>query len=78
MTLRISRDSGNSYGPVVVHDAERDSLLPIAPEHWPVCTCRWCTRYPGSAYLHHGLARLMVDFAMEDAGVPEKLWEGGS
>ncbi|TMU94135.1 hypothetical protein FGK60_33175 [Streptomyces sp. DASNCL29] len=78
MTIRVSRDSGKTYGPVRVHDAEKDNLLPIVPRGWPVCACCLCTARPGSAMERHALARIVVDVAMENAGVPAKLYEGGS
>ncbi|RSS38683.1 hypothetical protein EF902_29630 [Streptomyces sp. WAC05858] len=78
MTLRVSRDGGKTYGPVRVHDAEKDNLLPSVPRRWPVCACGPCTARPGPAMKRGALARIAVDVAMDIAGVPAKLYEGGS
>ncbi|GHJ28769.1 hypothetical protein TPA0910_32020 [Streptomyces hygroscopicus subsp. sporocinereus] len=39
MTMRVSRDGGKTYGPVVVYDSVRDNLPPLMDSGWPPCTC---------------------------------------
>lgn len=43
MTLRVSRDSGRTWGPErAVFPAE--GLPPLITTEWPPCQCRRCTR----------------------------------
>ncbi|MGP3940466.1 hypothetical protein [Streptomyces sp. 6N106] len=75
MTVRVSRDGGRTFGPVVVHDRVEDNLLPLMSSKWPPCQCRRCQANTWWSQTRHGLARLLVDITAESAGVPEKLWD---
>ncbi|GGU73351.1 hypothetical protein GCM10010260_01290 [Streptomyces filipinensis] len=41
MTIRVSRDSGKTWGPETVVFA-RDDLPPLITTEWPPCQCRRC------------------------------------
>ncbi|QDY77964.1 hypothetical protein FQU76_17260 [Streptomyces qinzhouensis] len=42
MTLRVSRDSGRTWGPVTVVQATDAHELPPEPLRFPPCRCRLC------------------------------------
>ncbi|MFJ4584399.1 hypothetical protein [Streptomyces echinatus] len=41
MTIRVSRDSGKTWGPETVVRATED-LPPLITGEWPPCQCRRC------------------------------------
>lgn len=42
MTLKVSRDSGRTWGPVTVVQVEADGPIPVAVGKFPPCTCSRC------------------------------------
>lgn len=42
MTLRVSRDSGRTWGPPTEVRVGDDPLLPDGPGRFPPCACRRC------------------------------------
>ncbi|AZK95388.1 hypothetical protein B7R87_17145 [Streptomyces tsukubensis] len=42
MTLRVSRDSGRSWGPVTVVHVSEGTEPPLEPMRFPPCCCRLC------------------------------------
>jgi hypothetical protein len=42
MTLRVSRDSGQTWGPLTEVRVGDDSVLPDKPGSFPPCACRRC------------------------------------
>ncbi|QDD62466.1 hypothetical protein FE156_23250 [Streptomyces albidoflavus] len=43
MTLKVSRDSGRTWGPVTVVQVEADDPVPVVTGKFPPCTCSRCT-----------------------------------
>lgn len=46
MTLRVSRDSGRSWGPRTDVRAGKDRVAPIGSGAFPPCMCPRCTACP--------------------------------
>ncbi|GEB61896.1 hypothetical protein GCM10017674_72800 [Streptomyces gardneri] len=42
MTLRVSRDSGRTWGPLIEVRVGNDPVLPDNPVGFPWCACRRC------------------------------------
>jgi len=49
MTLRVSRDSGQTWGREQAVFA-RDDLPPLMTNQWPPCRCRRCTESGGRSH----------------------------
>lgn len=46
MTLRVSRDSGRSWGPTTAVRVDGDRVVPIGTGAFPPCMCQRCTACP--------------------------------
>ncbi|AZK95116.1 hypothetical protein B7R87_15585 [Streptomyces tsukubensis] len=42
MTIRVSRDSGRTWGPVTIVRSSRTEDLPLEPLRFPPCRCPRC------------------------------------
>ncbi|GHJ27137.1 hypothetical protein TPA0910_15700 [Streptomyces hygroscopicus subsp. sporocinereus] len=42
MTIRVSRDSGQTFEPTKVYDTATDELEPLLSDAWPPCECARC------------------------------------
>ncbi|MFF2327660.1 MULTISPECIES: hypothetical protein [unclassified Streptomyces] len=44
MTLRVSRDSGQTWGPLTEVRVGEDSVVPESPGRYPPCVCSRCSQ----------------------------------
>ncbi|TXR95171.1 hypothetical protein EAO73_34585 [Streptomyces sp. col6] len=49
MTLRVSRDSGRTWGPLKAVRVGEDPVIPENPGRYPPCVCPRCSRQAGNA-----------------------------
>ncbi|MFJ6515949.1 hypothetical protein ACIQMO_07630 [Streptomyces sp. NPDC091406] len=49
MTLRVSRDSGQTWGPLTEVRVGEDPVFPENPGRYPPCLCRRCAQQEHSA-----------------------------
>lgn len=48
MTLRVSRDSGWTWGPLQEVSVEEKATPPVNPDRYPPCACRRCQEQPST------------------------------